>query len=170
VEQAADRFDNLGPVKTLAGRRMVPIGPRLVLILKEWKLACPKGKLQLVFPTESGTVRTYSNVVNRWLYPLEASVGLGRLVPERDKAGHPKTATWRGREFVPIRADGNYTPHAFRHFAASLWIDQGATPKQVSKWIGHENVAFTMQVYAHLFDRAARARDHVTAAEETVLA
>jgi hypothetical protein len=30
--------------------------------------------------------------------------------------------------------------HSLRHVAASLWIEQGATPKQVQHWIGHANI------------------------------
>ncbi len=57
------------------------------------------------------------------------------------------------------RKQPTYPPHSLRHFAVSLWIDQGASPKQVSEWAVHEDVAFTMRVYGHLFKDKARGRD-----------
>jgi integrase len=83
--------------------------------------------------------------------------------------GTPKVREVRGAQFVEIRPDGIYTPHSFRHFAVSLWIDEGATAKQVSGWAGHEDVAFTMRVYGHLFKDKARERDRIAAAEVAVL-
>jgi integrase len=153
----------------VAGQRTVPIGPRLVRALKEWKASCPESEWKLVFPTSKGTVQSYANVVNRWLAPLLVQVGLGKLVPVTNRDGTPKLQQARGGPFVEIRPDGLYTPHSFRHFAVSLWIDEGATAKQVSNWAGHEDVAFTMRVYGRLFKDKARERDRIVAAEAAVL-
>jgi integrase len=169
VEEAADRFNNWGPVKTVAGKRTVPIGPRLARALKEWKGSCPESEWDLVFPTSTGTVQSYANVVNRWLAPLLVQAGLGKLVPVTNDDGTQKMREVRGAQFVEVRPDGIYTPHSFRHFAVSLWIDEGATAKQVSGWAGHEDVAFTMRVYGHLFKDKARERDRIAAAEVAVL-
>lgn len=42
--------------------------------------------------------------------------------------------------------------HDLRHTAASLMIQRGLPPKVVSDRLGHKDVAFTMRVYAHLYD------------------
>lgn len=42
--------------------------------------------------------------------------------------------------------------HDPRHTAASLLIRQGVPPKVVSDRLGHRNVAFTLQVYTHMYD------------------
>ncbi|BDP42601.1 site-specific integrase [Deinococcus aetherius] len=42
--------------------------------------------------------------------------------------------------------------HDLRHTAASLLIRQGVPPKVVSDRLGHRNVAFTLQVYTHVYD------------------
>ncbi len=42
--------------------------------------------------------------------------------------------------------------HDLRHTAASLMIHRGIPPKVVSDRLGHTDVAFTMRVYAHLYD------------------
>lgn len=42
--------------------------------------------------------------------------------------------------------------HDLRHTAASLMIQRGLSPKVVSDRLGHTDIAFTMRVYAHLYD------------------
>lgn len=48
-----------------------------------------------------------------------------------------------------------------RHTAISLWIAAGDNPKVVSVRAGHSSVAFTLDVYGHLYrrhDERSRAR------------
>jgi integrase len=40
--------------------------------------------------------------------------------------------------------------HAFRHFAASLWIEQNFTPKRIQTWLGHSSIQMTYDTYGHL--------------------
>ena len=42
--------------------------------------------------------------------------------------------------------------HDLRHTAASLMIQNGISAKTVSDRLGHADVAFTLRVYAHLYD------------------
>lgn len=42
--------------------------------------------------------------------------------------------------------------HVLRHSAASLLISAGGSPKAVQTVLGHAQAAFTLTVYAHLFD------------------
>jgi integrase len=147
VRRAADRFNNIGPVKTVAAMRRVPIGSYLVNTLGAWMADCPDSPLNLVFPSKTGTLLTYSNIVNRGFYWLQLMLGMV------DGTGRPR-----------------YTPHTLRHFAVSLWIDQGADPKQVSEWVGHESVSFTLDVYGHLFKARAEDRSFSEAAERAVSA
>src|SRR5262249_21271839 len=44
VRQRADRYNQIGPLKTAAGERTVPLPPTLVNSLRKWKLACPNGE------------------------------------------------------------------------------------------------------------------------------
>ena len=57
VRQRADRFNRLGPPKSDAGVRTIPMSPLLVNTLRQWRLACPKGELDLVFPDPAGGIR-----------------------------------------------------------------------------------------------------------------
>lgn len=42
--------------------------------------------------------------------------------------------------------------HDLRHTAASLMLQKGVRPKAISDRLGHTDVAFTLRVYAHLYD------------------
>jgi integrase len=145
VRDAADRFNELGPVKTVAALRDVPIGPQLARILADWKLAS-NAQHELAFPSEGGTPLNYSNVANRQIGPLQVALGI-----------------------VALDGSPRWTPHLFRHFAVSLWIDEGAELKQVSEWAGHESPEFTQRVYGHLFKKRRTDRTAATAGEVSVL-
>ena len=56
VRQRADRYRKIGHPKSAAGTRAIPIGDMVVNTLREWKLQCPKGAENLVFPTGVGTI------------------------------------------------------------------------------------------------------------------
>ena len=53
--------------------------------------------------------------------------------------------------------------HSFRHAAASLFIEQGFSPKRVQALMGHATIQMTFDTYGHLFpteedDRSAMRR------------
>src|SRR5262249_6489842 len=76
VRQRADRYNKIGPTKSDAGDRAVPLPPMLVNVLRAWKLACPKGNLDLVFPNGLGEVEDYSNIIKRGLRPIVIAAGV----------------------------------------------------------------------------------------------
>ena len=45
-------------------------------------------------------------------------------------------------------------PHKFRHTLASVLISEGVDPVTVSKWLGHQQVSTTEEIYAHMFRKA----------------
>jgi len=65
VCQRADAWGVIGAPKSSAGDRMITMSPMVVNALKEWRLACPKGELKLVFPNGRGHVESHGNVANR---------------------------------------------------------------------------------------------------------
>jgi integrase len=134
VRQRADRYNEMGKPKSKAGNRIVPLGPHVLNALREWKLACPKGELGLVFPTAGGSIAGHNNLV-RALKATVCSAGL------TNAKGKPK-----------------YTGvHALRHFYASWCINpldrggQGLPPKVVQERLGHSSIVMTMDTYGHLF-------------------
>ena len=48
-----------------------------------------------------------------------------------------------------------YGLHSFRHTAASLFIEQGFSPKRVQALMGHSTIQMTFDTYGHLFPSAA---------------
>ncbi len=44
--------------------------------LKEWKLRCPKGDLNLVFPNGKGKVEDLGNIIHRGLIPAQIASGV----------------------------------------------------------------------------------------------
>jgi integrase len=134
VRQRADRYGEIGSPKSKKSRRTIPLDPDLLIpALKEWKLACPKSDLDLVFPTRKGTIDSHKNML-RGLEPIMKAAG----VVHRD--GKPK-----------------YALHAFRHYFASWCIspkERGGrelSAKVVQEWLGHSTIAMTLDVYGHLF-------------------
>ncbi len=134
VRQRADRYGVIGNPKSTKSRRTIPLDPgRLIPALKEWKLACPKTELDLVFPTRTGAIDTHKNML-RGLESVMRAAG----VVHRD--GKPK-----------------YALHAFRHYFASWCIspkERGGRElpaKVVQDWLGHSTIAMTLDVYGHLF-------------------
>jgi integrase len=128
VRQRADRWNAIGSPKSDAGRREVPLAPMVVNALKEWNLACPKGEAGLVFPNGSGNVESLPNIHRSILGPLQFAAGI-TMEKRRPK----------------------YGMHAFRHAAASLFIEQGFSPKRVQALMGHSTIQMTFDTYGHLF-------------------
>lgn len=143
VTQRADQWGVIGPPKSEAGRRTIPIPPQLVAELKRWKLKSPPSSLDLAFPSSTGTPLRHNNMLRRIYFPLQVRAGLG--VPKLDKAGEPLV----DKDGEPVFT-GKYGFHDLRHAAASGWIANRIDLKRLQVWIGHENVQTTLNVYGHL--------------------
>jgi integrase len=152
VSQRADFENRMGPPKSAAGNRDIPMAPMLVNTLKEWKLTCPQTKLGIVFPTESGGIHSNGNLHRHYWGPLQIKLGLiSGEAPMQDAAGRPKL----GKDGQPLlRPVPRYTFHALRHAAASLFIEQGWSPKKVQTTMGHSSIQVTYDVYGHLWPSA----------------
>jgi integrase len=128
VRQRADRWNALGSPKSASSKRTVPLAPIVVNTLKEWKLVCPKGEKNLVFPNTLGKVQTLETISQFGLGPLQLKAG---ITGERRR---PK-----------------YGLHSLRHAAASLFIEEGWSAKRVQTVMGHSSIQMTFNVYGHLF-------------------
>lgn len=141
ISQRADQWQTLGAVKTKNSRRLVKIPPMVIDAIKQWLKVAPPSKMGLVFPTGVGTVESYANIYHRIWIPLMAKAGLVDGAPDEDAAN--KDGAESNRPWFAL--------HTLRHVACSLWIEQGATPKQVTTWAGHYSIQFTMDRYGHLW-------------------
>jgi integrase len=148
VSQRADAFHKIGRLKSQSGYRSVPMPTLVVNALREWKLVCPRGGLNLVFPSGSGNVESHSNLVKRGFNPIQVAAGVTKLVPVMDDAGKPIVNN--AGTAVMMEAP-KYGMHALRHACASLWIENGVNAKRIQKLMGHSTIQMTFDVYGHLF-------------------
>jgi integrase len=152
VRQRADRLNVIGSPKSEAGHRTVPLGPAVVNVLREWKVACPPGELGLAFPSPSGRLCRHHSIVRA----LQKAVRKAGLL---DADGKPK-----------------YTGlHALRHFFASWCINStvsgglGLPPKAVQSRLGHSSIVMTMDTYGHLFPPGDDEEKRLAEAEQKLL-
>lgn len=162
VNQRADKFGEIGPPKSGAGYRTVPLGPALVKELTAWKLRCPKGPEGLAFPNTEGGVQQYGHLLRRKFLPLQVKAGVCDPVLED---GKPKL----DKEGVPVM-QGRYGFHALRHAAASAWIKQKIDLKRLQVWIGHESIQLTLDTYGHLITDASGDAAIIAASQAELLA
>ncbi|NIS70547.1 MAG: tyrosine-type recombinase/integrase [Proteobacteria bacterium] len=113
--------------KSEKSKRTIDVPQELLHELKKWKLACPKGELDLVFPNGKG-------------YPINASNWLRQVWhPARRRAG--------------IR---HLTPHSLRHFSGSFLLEQGEGMGFVQDFLGHSSIQMTMDTYRHKMKKQNR--------------
>ncbi|OHD00877.1 MAG: integrase [Sphingopyxis sp. RIFCSPHIGHO2_01_FULL_65_24] len=162
VSQRADKYCALGPPKSEAGYRTIPIGDALVAELKKWKLRCPIGDAGLVFPNSAGNVQDYGHLLRRKFFPLQMKAGICDPVlidgkPKLDAKDQPVVAA-------------RYGLHSLRHAAASAWIKQRIDLKRLQVWIGHENIELTLDTYGHLIADDAGDAALIAAAQAELMA
>lgn len=161
VRQRADQWGVIGPPKSEAGKRTVPVPPELVSELKRWKLRSPQSKLGLAFPSSTGTPQRHNNLLRRTYFPLQIRAGLS--VPKIDSKGevvHLPKLDEAGRvipgEQGEVALTGKYGFHKLRHAAASGWIANNIDLKRLQVWLGHATIQMTMDVYGHLLHDAQK--------------
>jgi integrase len=126
VTQRADMYGIMGSPKSYAGQRLIPMADFLVNTLQAWKPQCRTSDLNLVFPNAAGGTPWYPTLLQRW---REVQYAAGLTV-----RGKPK-----------------YKFHSLRHYAASVWIEAGFSPKRLQALLGHGSIQMTFDRYAHLF-------------------
>ncbi|HWR58782.1 MAG TPA: tyrosine-type recombinase/integrase [Thermodesulfovibrionales bacterium] len=109
--------------KTKTAIRKIDMTERLVKDLKQWKLACPVNKDDLVFPSPEGYAAMHGNVMKRFFYPALRRAGLRQV-----------------------------SFHSLRHSNASFRIQAGQNIKYIQGQLGHASINMTLDVYGHLFN------------------
>ncbi|WP_422343172.1 tyrosine-type recombinase/integrase [Parasphingorhabdus sp.] len=142
VTRRADARGNIGPPKTKAGKRVIPLPLQTVKTLKRWKLRCPPSELGLVFPSLNGKVMSHNYMLKNLIRPV----------------------------LETAKTNKAYGLHAFRHATASLWIEQQVQPKRISVWMGHSSINVTYDIYGHLFDQVDADHGAANAIERGLLA
>lgn len=103
------------------GNRKLPCPAELILTLKKWRLQCPKGDLDLVFPTAAGAPQHRTRILQHVLRPA----------------------------LVAAKIEGRYHMHTLRHSFCSALLAQGAPPTEVQKYSGHTRLSTLLDVYSH---------------------
>ncbi len=130
IRQRADAWRKIGPPKSKAGKRDIPLAPLVVNTLKQWRIECPRGPLDLVFPNTIGNVEMHTNIQANFWRPVQIRCG-----------------------FTAADGGHRYGFHKLRHAAASLFIQHlGWAPKRVQTVMGHASVTVTFDLYGHLFE------------------
>jgi len=110
--------------KTRTSYRRMTLPTFILKELKAWRVACPHGPHDLVFPNLDGHPMSHTNLLQRGFYPALKRAGLRRI------------------RF-----------HDLRHTFASLMISNGEDIVRVSRLMGHANASITLNVYSHLIPR-----------------
>lgn len=103
------------------GNRKLPCPAELSLTLKKWKLQCPKGELDLVFPTAIGAPQHRTRILQHVFRPALAAAGI----------------------------KGSFHVHTLRHSFCSALLAQGTPPTEVQKYSGHARLSTLLDVYSH---------------------
>ena len=135
VRQRADRYNEMGKPKSEAGERVIPLGPLVVNTLREWRLACPKGELDLALPNAMGKIWNHAGIVR----------AMGRTVVEAGVVDAKGEAKYTGLHF--LRATSMPRGSSTGNVDGGLELPA----KTVQARMGHASITLTMDVYGHLF-------------------
>jgi integrase len=124
--QLCTETGELAETKTVSGVRFIELPPAAMKELKLWKLRCPKGELGLCFPNGDGGLANYHNFASRVFQPALRRAGLRRI-----------------------------KIHDLRHGAASMMIAAACDIAALSRQLGHKNIAITLSIYGHWFQKRA---------------
>ena len=107
--------------KTSKSKRHINMTDELVKVLKEWRLRCHNGELNLVFPNNEGKFMDAHNLKRRRYLPVLRRAGVG---------------------YVRF--------HDLRHTFASLLLAENVPAKYIQDQLGHASIKTTMDRYSHL--------------------
>jgi integrase len=124
-----DHWRTFGAPKSKAGRRDIPTAPMVIAELRRWRLECPKGELDLVFPSPSGGILSHACNLKDGFGPIQIRAGI------TNPLGKPK-----------------FGLHALRHAAAAMFIEQRSNPKRIQTILGHASIGLTFDTYGYLFE------------------
>ena len=104
--------------KTKTSIRKIDLPDEVIKVLKEWRLRCPNGELNLVFPNEEGDFQDHKNMKNRKYKAVLRRAGVGHR-----------------------------TFHDLRHTYATLLAVNDTNPQYVQTQLGHSKISTTLDIY-----------------------
>ncbi len=120
--------------KTAAGKRAIALDPITLSMLSTWRKQQAMDFLKLGFNTMSGEQLIFPNTKNELMVPTKPDKVLDKIIKRNDLK--------------------RITVHGFRHTHCSLLFEAGASIKEVQDRLGHSDIKVTMNIYAHVTEKA----------------
>ena len=120
--------------KTASGKRSIALDPITLSMLNTWRKRQAMDFLKLGFNTMSGEQLIFPNTKNEFMCPTKPDKKLSRIIEQNDLK--------------------RITIHGFRHTHCSLLFEAGASIKEVQDRLGHSDIKVTMNIYAHVTEKA----------------
>lgn len=135
VEQRAEQSGEIGLPKTAAGHRTIPVPPDLLRRLREAAMAVGRDPDRHVF-APAPPAKLIGEARRQWL---------------ADNGGPVDHDNFGSRHWRPLlkRLGLSMKFHGLRHYYASALIAAGVPITEVSRRLGHADVAMTLRVYSH---------------------
>lgn len=142
----------LGPPKSKAGRRTIPLNRSLVKVLA--MLVTGKDRKDYVFTNREGGPWRHANFFNRYWQPLIYRAVRCEKHRIQDRAGGLRMNHLTKQWITPCGCAGRLEKvprvHDIRHSAAALQIAANVPLMAVQRRFGHESYNTTEKVYGHL--------------------
>ena len=120
--------------KTASGKRSVALDPITLTMLTTWRKRQATDFLKLGFNTMSGEQLIFPNTKNEFMTPTKLDKILDKIIKRNDLK--------------------RITVHGFRHSHCSILFEAGASIKEVQDRLGHSDIKVTMNIYAHVTEKA----------------
>lgn len=120
--------------KTASSERILSLDEETLHILSQWRKQQATDYLKLGFNTLNKRQLVFPNTKNEHMSPTKVGQNLTRIL--------------KGYGLKKL------TVHGFRHTHCSLLFEAGASLKEVQDRLGHSDVQTTMNIYAHVTERA----------------
>lgn len=120
--------------KTASGKRSIALDPITLTMLNTWRKRQAMDFLKLGFNTMSGEQLIFPNTKNEFMSPTKPDKVLEKIIQRNDLK--------------------RITIHGFRHTHCSILFEAGASIKEVQDRLGHSDIKVTMNIYAHVTEKA----------------
>ena len=149
--QTGTVLPRIGPTKSKAGERTLPLAPELVSILRAWKIQCPPSKSDLVFCRDNGEPLRRSVILRSGVYPACARAKLRRCNVKTLRHSYASGLLARGCAITTVAGLMGHSSPAVTLKTYSHWIaseDHGEAYAYVSGFLGNTNQRIVAQMEA----------------------
>lgn len=132
--------------KTKSSTRSISLDDITIKILSNWRITQREDYFKLGYNTTSEKQFVFTTIENELYYPQVVNDWLDWIYKKEDK------------KRLKLDPDNEkikrITPHGFRHTHCSLLFESGASINQVQERLGHKDIKTTMNIYAHVTEKA----------------